>query len=95
MRKGHYLFVNCGLYCRLLNIFIFVNLVITIILIIVSAHPSIHQWYFGLIYGIYEFKTIHAWIIFFFTLSVFNIIIKMGIHKICEDIAIIIKNIED
>ena len=91
MKKGFYLFLECGSLCKKLLIFCIISLIISLFLIFVSGGFNIHNWYLGLINDNYNFRAIHAWILFFFMLSLVFLIINICINKICEDIARLLK----
>ena len=95
MKKGFYLFTECGFLSKILSFSSAVFFIISIILIFFSAEPNIHTWYFGLINGRFEFRTIHAWILIFFMLGIVQTIINISIHKICTDIATLLKESQE
>ena len=95
MRKGYFLFVECGAFSNKLTVLCIISFVVSLILIIVGAEPNIHAWYFGLIDGLFEFRTIHAWIIFFFSMGLILLTVNLCMHKICSDVATLINELDD
>lgn len=92
MNKGYYWFRECGALSKLLTIFSIISFVIAGILLVVN---DIHTWHLGLFSNEYSFRSHHAWILFLVLLGVILILVNITLHKICRDIATLLKEIED
>jgi len=92
MRKGYYLFRECGALSDALAILSAVSLVIAGIIIIAN---DIHTWHLGLFSDNFYFSAHHAWVLFFVLLSIIMIVANIVLHKICRDIATLLKEIKE
>lgn len=95
MRKGYYLFAECGALSKKLTVSCIISFVMSFALIIIGSEPSIHEWYLGLFHNRSVFRPVHAWIIFFFMLGIVLLIANLCIHKVCRDIATLLKEIKE
>jgi hypothetical protein len=96
VRKGYYLFLECGSLSIKLTVACIFSFVISLLLFIITTGPNIYNWYNnGLLKNSYYFETGHAWTIFFFSMGLVLFITNKCIHAVCRDIATLLKDIED
>ena len=88
MKKGYYYFGECGSMEKIL-------LAIGIIAAVISCFFLFKGGYLSLIDDDFYFTTYNAWFLFFLSISIFAFIADICLHKICEDIAKCLKQIEE
>lgn len=88
MKKGYYYFGECGSMEKIL-------LAIGIITAVISCFFLFKGGYLPLIDDDFYFTTYNAWFLFFLSISIFAFIADICLHKICEDIATCLKQIEE
>lgn len=88
MKKGYYYFGECGSMAKIL-------LAIGIITAVISGFFLIKGGYLPLIDDDSYFTTYNAWFLFFLSISFFAFVADICLHKICEDIATCLKQIEE
>ena len=104
MRKGYYLFRECGSLSRVLTVLGIISFVASFLCLFIGVH-SIWQtwslgmfmqtWHLGLLDKDSYFHSHHAWFLFFLALSIVLITANVCVHKICTDIATLLKEIEN
>lgn len=92
MKKGYYLFRKCGPLSSTLTILSAISFEIAGIILVLN---DTHAWHLGLFGDGHYFDALHAWILIFVLLGVVLIIVNITLHKICRDIATLLKEIED
>ena len=88
IKKGYYYFGECGSMEKIL-------LAIGIITAVISGFFLIKGGYLPLIDDDSYFTTYNAWFLFFLSISFFAFVADICLHKICEDIATCLKQIEE
>ena len=88
MKKGHYYFAECRRLGRLL-------LTIGIIAAVIAMFFLIKGGLLPLISNDVYSTADNAWCLFFFAISIFAFAADLCIHKICRDIAALLKEIEE
>ena len=88
MKKGYYYFAECGRLGRLL-------LTIGIIAAVIAMFFLIKGGLLPLISNDVYFTADNAWCLFFLAISIFAFMADFCIHKICRDIAALLKEFEE
>ena len=92
MRKIYYQFRECGSLSKALTIATIISFAAMAVIIFMN---DIHTWHHGLFSSRYFFSAHHAWILFFFALGIVLIIANIIVHKVCADIAALLKEMDD
>lgn len=88
MKKGYYYFGECtGLEKALV--------LCSMISFVISAGFLIKGGYLSLLSSIYSFNTDNAWCLFFLLLGLFLLVTDICINKLCRDVAVLLKQMED
>ena len=88
MKKGYYYFGECGRMEKILS-------AVGIISAIISVFFLFKGGYLPLISDDFHFGTYNAWCLFFFIICIFAFTANLCIHKICRDIATLLKEVEE
>ena len=88
MKKGYYYFAECGRIGKIL-------LTIGIIAAVIAIFFLIKGGLLPLISNDVYFSADNAWCLFFFAISIFAFAADLCIHKICRDIAALLKEVEE
>ena len=88
MKKGYFYFRECGRMEKIL-------LAIGIITAIISAFFLFKGGYLPLISDDIYFTAYNAWCLFFLAISILAFMAYLCIHKICRDIATLLKEAEE
>ena len=88
MKKGYYYFRECGRMEKIL-------LAIGIITAIISAFFLFKGGYLPLISDDIYFTAYNAWCLFFLAITILAFMAYLCIHKICRDIATLLKEVEE
>ncbi len=88
MRKGYYYFRECGSIEKVL-------LITGIISVVLAFVFWFKGGYLSLISDEYYFTVNNAWFLFFLLISIFAFISDFCVHKICRDIATLLKEVEE
>lgn len=88
MRKGYYYFGECGRMAKIL-------LAIGIVSAVIALAFLFKGGFSPLVSNDMYFELYHAWFLFFLAISVFAFIADICIHKLCRDIATILKEVEE
>ena len=88
MKKIYYHFDECGRMSKIL-------LVVGIISAVIAVAFLFKGGFSPLIHDDTYFELYHAWFLFFLAISIFAFIANLCIHKICADVATLLKEIEE
>lgn len=88
MKKIYYYFGECG---RMTNILLTVGIVAAVIAVAFLFKGGFSP----LVSDDYYFTLYNAWFLFFLSISIFAFVANLCIHKICTDIATLLKEIEE
>ena len=97
MKKGHYLFPHCGALNKFLTISCIVSFLASVSFIIrwsIIHNLGLRWWHHMFALNTFFFFE-RAWTLFFFILFVIFAIAKVCLHKVCEDVSRLIKEIDD
>lgn len=88
MKKGYYYFAECGRIAKIL-------LTIGIVAAVIAIFFLIKGGLLPLISNDIYFAADNAWSLFFLAISIFAFIADLCIHKICKDVAALLKEVEE
>ena len=88
MKKGYYYFAECGRIGKIL-------LTIGIIAAVIAIFFLFKGGFLPLISNDIYFTADNAWCLFFLAISIFAFVADLCIHKICRDIATLLKEFEN
>lgn len=89
MKKIYYTFSECGRMAKILLTIGIVSAAIALVFLFKGGFPS------SLVSDDMYFTLYDAWFLFFLSMSIFAFIADLCIHKICSDIAALLKEIEE
>ncbi len=88
MKKAYYYFGECG---QLVKIFLIAGIVTAVIALIFLLKGG----FLPLVSDTFYFTVYNAWFIFFLSISIFSFAVTFCIHKICTDVANLLKEAEE
>lgn len=88
MKKIYYHFGECGRMSKIL-------LAIGIISAVIAVAFLFKGGFSPLVHNDMYFELYHAWFLFFLAISIFAFITNLCIHKICADIATLLKEADE
>ena len=89
MKKIYYTFNECGRMVKILLTIGIVSAVIALAFLFQGGFPS------SLVNDDMYFTLYDAWFLFFLSISIFAFIVDLCVHKICSDIATLLKEMEE
>lgn len=88
MKKIYYYFGECGRITKVL-------LTVGIVAAVIAVAMLFKGGFSPLVSDDYYFTLYNAWFLFFLSISIFAFVANLCIHKICTDIATLLKEIEE